>query len=129
MYGQNNQVGGKYLVNSQSVSSLTQGGGEDTYTLVFTVTEDTPLGKLVLVSVQVRVKNSDGSLSEIKTYDLSESEISTINGSITINTIEEPLPSSTTAVTTGSTNGTDSSTGESTSSTSDLDYVIPDDST
>ena len=73
MYGQNNQVGGKYLVNSQSVSSLTQGGGEDTYTLVFTVTEDAPLGKLVLVSVQVRVKILMGLYRKLKHYDLSES--------------------------------------------------------
>ena len=109
---------------TQFEESLTE-VSENTFVFVFTVTEDTLLGELVLVSVLVRANNSDGSLSERKTYVLSESEISTIHGSITVNAIEEPVKSSTPPGTTNSTKGTDSSTVESTSSTTDPDFVLP----
>ena len=117
-----------YMIGDNSTlfeELLTQVEGEDTFVFVFTVTEDTPLGKLVLVSVLLRLNNSDGSLTDARTYDLSESEISTIHGSITVNAIEEPVKSSTPPETTSSTKGADSSTGESTSTPSDLDNVIP----
>ena len=108
------------------VTEVTEVGGENTFVFVFTVTEDTPLGELVLVSVLVRANNSDGSLSERKTYVLSEeSEIATIHGSITVNAVGVPVPPSITAMTTDNTNSTESSTDESTSIPSDLDNVIP----